>query len=93
MYDTAEYANSRLAETIVRIGDVPIYVVCVRAGMVVEYTILDSDDDSVHTCKLEELNLEPVPLGYFNTHKSAYYASRQPRRDDWRQGLRQQLIS
>lgn len=91
MYDTYEYAHSRLVDTIVRKDGKPIYVVSVREGMVVTYHEIGVDGEK--RCKLEEIDIEPVPLGFFNTPRGAIYASRQPRRDDWRQGLRQTSIN
>lgn len=84
-----EYANSRLHETIVRRGDVPVYVYGVRAGMVVQYVTLENvGKEDPQECPIDELNLQPVPLGYCNYNKNAIYLQRMPMRRDWRQGLR-----
>ena len=88
MYDTWEYANSRLHSTIVRKAGVPIYVKEVGPNMSVRYTPLCSEDNKDKFCKVKDLCIEPVPLGFCNTPVGATYLSRQPRRDDWRQGLR-----
>lgn len=85
--DDYEYANSRLAETIVRLGKEPIFVFSVRSGMTVQYAPL-SDLTDVKICHIDELNLQPVPLGYCNYNKHASYLTRMPMRRDWRQGLR-----
>ena len=45
-------------------------------------------DDNEATVLIDDLNLEPVPLGYINYDGSAYYVARKPMRNDWRQGLR-----
>lgn len=90
-YDTAEYANNRLADTIVRLKDEPVYVHGVRENWKVDITPLGKGDSEV--CNFDQLNLEPVPLGFCNTRRAgAVYVSRLPRRDDWRQGLRQNTI-
>lgn len=88
MYGTDyEYANSRLVETIVRLGDEPVYVWGIHPGMSVSYSLL-TEMDTNKQCKVEELNLKPVPLGYCNYNKYACYLTRMPMRRDWRQGLR-----
>lgn len=81
-----EYANSRLHETIVRLGSEPVYVHSVGPGMLVTCHLLKNDD--VVNCKIDDLDLRPVPLGYCNYNKVACYLSRIPMRRDWRQGLR-----
>lgn len=92
MYDTAEWANAKLHGTIVRLEDgTPIYVIkCFTAddGKIgVVYRLLRTDQH--RECLLENLNLEPVPLGYVNhTAGSAIYIARLPLRQDWKQGLR-----
>lgn len=84
-----DYAHSRLHETIVRRGEVPVWVYGVRAGMVVQYVELSQiGSEEPKECPIDELNLQPVPLGYCNYNKHATYLSRMPMRRDWRQGLR-----
>ena len=85
--DDYEYANSRLTETIVRLKGEPVYIFRVGIGMVTNYATLD-DFNTIKTCKTEELDLKPVPLGYCNYNKQACYLTRIPMRRDWRQGLR-----
>lgn len=84
--DDHEYANSRLAETIVRLNGEPVYIINVSRGMKANCTRLDNDEAFV--CDANELDLHPVPLGYCNYNKYACYLSRIPMRRDWRQGLR-----
>jgi hypothetical protein len=84
-----EYANSRLNETIVRRGDVPIWVYGVKPGMLVQYVELSKiEEHEAKMCPIDELDLHPVPLGYCNYNKHATYLCRMPMRRDWRQGLR-----
>lgn len=85
--DDWHYAHSRLQETIVRLGQQPVFVYRVEAGMLVTYADLDKMDET-DTCNVADLNLKPVPLGYCNYNKFACYLSRMPMRRDWRQGLR-----
>lgn len=82
-----EYANSRLHETIVRIGEEPVYICAVAPGMIVQYAKLTAMETLMH-CGIDAFNLQPVPLGYCNYNKYAGYLSRLPMRRDWRQGLR-----
>ncbi len=91
MYDSWEYAHSRLNGTIVRLGDKPVYIMEVGPKFTVVYCHLGTD--KTHTCKVENLDLEPVTLGFFNTPVGAIYASRQPKREDWRQGLRDNTLN
>lgn len=84
-----EYAHSRLAETIVRIEEVPIYVYGVSRDMLVKYIPLSAiDADAPLICHINDLDITPVPLGYCNYGKNASYLTRMPMRRDWRQGLR-----
>lgn len=85
--DDYEYAHSRLSETIVRLGDKPVYVFKVSPGMLVQYAFLENLED-IKVCDIDELDLHPVPLGYCNYNKHACYLTRMPMRRDWRQGLR-----
>ena len=90
-YDTAEYAKSRLVETVIRRGDIPVYVqdVTTMDGEIwVYYQKLMDGDDEIYGDGLDDFNLDPVPLGYVNYKNFAYYLTRMPMRKDWRQGLR-----
>lgn len=87
MYGTDyRYAATRLNETIVRRNNQPVLVRNVSGdGMVDYYNILDGERGS---CRLEDLDVRPMPLGYVNKAKKAYYMTRVPKRSDWRQGVR-----
>jgi hypothetical protein len=89
-YDTAEYAHSRLAETIVRLGELPVYILSVvndGNSIVVNYNNI-MEDEPPKTAPLSDFNLDPVPLGYVNFKGKSTYLSRMPMRKDWRQGMR-----
>lgn len=89
-YDTAVYAATRLVGTVVRKGDLPIVVgdVIEDGGTIkVVYGDLDGPPNT-HSCNLDEVNLDPIPLGYANTRGGAIYMTRMPMRKDWKQGLR-----
>lgn len=86
--DDYEYANTRLAETIVRLGDDPVYVHMVEQGMRVVYQKLEDMDGDIKEVHIDELDLRPVKLGYINVRGGCDYLTRFPMRRDWRQGLR-----
>lgn len=85
--DDYEYANSRLAGTVVRVGEEPVMVDVIRPDLIAEVSFLENFGDVVEV-KLSELNLTPVPLGMCNTFRTVSYLSRLPMRRDWKQGLR-----
>lgn len=92
IYDTAEYARSRLVETVVRLGDKPIFILSVDDNSIASFYLLEDSKRVCHT-HVNDLNIEPVPLGFYNTKNGAIYAARLPQRNDWRQGLRNQSLS
>lgn len=80
------YAASRLVDTVVMLGDVPVYIMGINADCTVNYSDLGGTRGGV--CNLDDLNLTPVKLGFVNHKGSAYYIVRKPMRRDWRQGMR-----
>lgn len=87
-YRDVEYASSRLSGTIVRLKDgTPIKIIEVDGSLMVTYVRL-SDNNTSHFCDMRDLDIEPVPLGYINYSGHALYLTRQPKRNDWKQGLR-----
>lgn len=93
-YDTAAYAATRLAETVIRLKGVPVLVTtCEQNGknILVHYThIMEDAPPSANV--IEDFDLDPVPLGYVNFGGKASYISRMPMRKDWRQGMRMSNI-
>lgn len=89
-----EYANSRLAHTVVRHKIEPYHVDHVTPdGMANGYYLKDIRDEPKYiNLLLEHLNLEPVTLGYVNYRCQASYTVRVPCRNDWRQGLRRKTL-
>lgn len=88
-YDDLEYANKRLAGTLVRdITGSPFVVssvdsiggkfVCFGTHLVSQQT---------EAVPLEKIDLTPVPLGFFNHEYRMYFSCRKPMRSDWKQGL------
>ena len=90
-YDTAEYAHTRLTETVIRHGNVPVLVMSVGTKddkIWVQYINLLDGGETIHGDEIDNFNLDPVPLGYVNYKNLAYYLTRMSMRKDWRQGLR-----
>jgi hypothetical protein len=84
--DNIPYAKQRLVGTIVRIKDEPVKVLDISPkGIATAYFLKDENE---FFTDIDNLNLEPVPLGYINYKNQAYYLVRKPIREDWRQGLR-----
>jgi hypothetical protein len=90
MYDTSEYASSRIQGTVVMLKRKPIYVEKVHRG-VVSGRSLDRSPHPVH-CDLDDVSVLSFELGFVNIGGTAYYLSRKAMRRDWRQGLRPQNI-
>ena len=90
LYDTAEYANSRLNGTIVRLNGKPVKISeCFEddSGIAATYRHLSNGASGVSP--LEEFDLSPVPLGWaISDREGASYLTRVPKRSDYRQGLR-----
>lgn len=85
--DDWEYANSRLAETVITHNERPFFVYHVRAGTATGFYLGESIQKTVDA---KELDTRPVKLGYVNFNGKCYYLSRIPKRRDWRQGLRRE---
>ncbi len=90
------YANSRLAGSIIRLqhSGEPVEVSSVEEGGLVQGVTLNSPANRKNVrCKLSDLNMTPVPLGYVNYNKNAFFVARKPKRNDWRQGMRYDNIT
>lgn len=83
------YAESRLADSIVRIAKtgepVMVQAISPESGLAAVYQLSDRKTGKV---PLDALNLKPVPLGWCNLPDGATYLARIPKRRDWRQGIR-----
>lgn len=88
MYNTSEYADSRIAGTVVLLKRKPVFVERVLRGKAIANTF-DAKPRRL-LCKVESLSvLSPnMSLGFYNNNGTAYYLSRKAMRNDWRQGLR-----
>ena len=80
-----EYADSRLADTVVCHNGKPFYVSRILPDMTAAGIDLVANKDV--TVPAVELELTPVKLGYCNFNKKAYYVCRIPSRR-YKQGLR-----
>ena len=80
----AEYAGQKLSGSIVRLNGRPIYIERVYSDGSVYATNFMGHEVN---CQLNELDLEPVPLGYINLKRDAIYGQRMPSRY-YIQGLR-----
>lgn len=84
-----ENANFRLAGTIVRLDNKPVFVHNIFAGMVAELSDLDNIYEN-YRVDGNKLDITPVPLGMCNFEGDVSYLTRVPVRRDWRQGLRRE---
>ena len=92
-YDDANYANNRWANSVVRLGDTPIFINHIHGDGNVEYWPTSGMNGDMKNTSLDELNLEPIPLGYCNHQGEAKYLTRIPMRSDWRQGVRERTLT
>lgn len=92
-YDV-NHANLRLSGTIVRLGDLPIYISevnedwSVRAKYLISYKDLRIPD----LLNSEALDISPVPLGFCQMGETCSYLMRMPRRRT-KQGLSEDSIN
>lgn len=94
--DDKEYVSMRITDTIVR--DIRINRITYVKG------VIEDDEGTMrihckgfetgvsYTTKLENLDLTSPPLGNVVYEGDVYYVSRQPKRNDWRQGLRKENL-
>lgn len=87
MYKDYNYANQRLINTIVRLNNIPVFIIAVNHdGSTLYYEVGGSGEHkSEH---LDNFDLKPMPLGYVNYDGASTYLQRMPLRRDWRQGAR-----
>lgn len=88
--DDWTYADSRLRGTIVRCKGELFQVSQVRPGGSVQGFWVKNE--LMVTVRLEDLDLKPIPLGFVNHKGVATYVMRVPRRDDWKQGVRNKTL-
>jgi len=88
MYDDAQYAATRLNNTVVLLKRKPIYVIRVLHDLraLVTYDFVNNSNAFKVDCS--KLNCVAFNLGYINKEFKCEYLSRRTLRHDWRQGLR-----
>ncbi len=89
MYDTVDYAASRLNGTIVRHDGDPVTILEIggrRNNLTCSYTTVATEEQGQD--HLNAFDLTPVPLGFAWCPDGLAYLTRIPRRGDYRQGLR-----
>lgn len=88
-YDTADYAGTRLIETIILYNSRPVKVgLCTQKGKDIAIQAVDMESGELVIDTLDKFDLNPPPLGYVNLEKTCMYMTRMPMRKDWKQGLR-----
>jgi hypothetical protein len=92
--DDYSYADTRLNGTVVRWNNKAFYVLSVHHGGTVAGKLLENieNDGGYLEVHASELDVSSPPLGFVNCRGHACYIMRVPRRDDWRQGLRQRSL-
>lgn len=91
-YEDIPYAQQRLLGTIVRLGKEPIKIAAIDVNGGVMFNYLHNMEKP-ELCKLRDIDITPVPLGFVNFDGRAFYTSRIPKREDWKQGLRDNTLS
>lgn len=89
MYDDANYARTRLVDTVVMCRGLPVKVEDIK---VKNAAVRVLNTNELLVVKTVELDITPVKLGYLNEDTQALYLTRTPMREDWRQGLRSMSI-
>lgn len=94
-YDTAEYAATRLIETVVMYKGRPVTVKnCTQFGGKIAVAYHDVVTEVGGQTFLDDLDLNPPVLGYVNVgKKNCHYITRMPMRKDWKQGVRKNNIT
>jgi len=93
-YDDLDYANKRLSQTLVRKRDGTPFLVAIVVNNGKDFicrgeNLMTSTPEDV---SLSNIDLTPVPLGFFNHEGKMYFSCRKPMRKDWKQGLSLQSL-
>lgn len=93
-YDTAEYAATRLIDTIILYKGDPVRVMsCVQFGKQIAVTYVTVLSEEHGQAFLDDFDMNPPILGYVNVgNKTCQYITRMPMRKDWKQGVRKNNI-
>ena len=86
--DDLEYASKRLNGTLVRLlNGTPFMVSRTYQAETLRHLGQNMLNEESVDVAHNELDLEPVPLGFVNATSGMVYVCRKPMRRDWRQGL------
>lgn len=88
--DDPDYASKRLNNTLIRLKNGnPFHVskVTHNEGGVLGAVGIDLVEVVKSWNRLDDFDLEPVPLGFVNVDGNMVFTCRKPMRKDWRQGL------
>lgn len=94
VYDTEQYARSRLLNTIVMYKRKPVKVLDINKGM--KATVVTPINGKLRKrfiVDCADLNIFNLTLGFVNKHGRAKFLARRTLRHDWRQGLRPNNVS
>lgn len=80
-----DYAQAKLTDSVVKVDNYPVHVLGVETSDSVRVKKLL--DKNYFYVKLNDLDLEPLRLGYANYGNEACYVTRLPQRS-WKQGIR-----
>lgn len=85
-----EYAKSRLEGTVVSYNDRPVLVSSVGSDGVEINNFYNGE--SLGVVELGDLDFTPFKLGFVNHRGIATYLARVPKRDNWKQGMRENNV-
>lgn len=88
-YTDVEYAKSRVLNTFIRHNGKLWYVDHITDGG--EFRLYNNGGELLKD-RINNIDLSPPELGYFNTDLYCHYCFRIPKRRDWKQGIRRSNI-
>ena len=89
LYQDIRYSQERLIGTIARVKNKAAAIIGLDATVVM-YSELTSGKQTANA--IQDLDVNPVPLGYMNYDETANWLCRSSVRNDWKQGLRAKTI-
>lgn len=82
-----DYARKRLDCSLVRAKDFLFFVESVGSKSSVIGSKIHKQMHDPLSVGLDDIDIRPITLGYFNVGKTSYYFARKPVRKEWKQGL------
>lgn len=86
MYESIEYARSRLVGSVISIKNRPCTILSVDYNRELFFTDLVDKEEKFISMDSKEVDLTPIALGYMNFRDGAVYACRIAKRR-WKQGI------